>query len=80
MISVGSNPDKRKNLNVNEFFIKSTDFNILEKVHSRKNGFGVIFKATYRNCDVICRSIKFDRLSRYELEDFSTDFQEIMYI
>ena len=56
---------------------KSTEIQLQEQIHHRKNGLGLIFKSSYNNKEVSCRVIKFDRLSRYYLEGLSKDMEEI---
>jgi hypothetical protein len=56
---------------------KSSEIQLLEQIHHRKNGLGLIFKSSYNNKEVSCRVIKFDRLSRYDLEGLSKDMEEI---
>ncbi len=64
---------KKKPVNI----VKLSEFNLLELIHSKKNGFGNIHKAMLYNTEVICRVVKFDRLSRYDLEGLQRDLEEI---
>jgi hypothetical protein len=57
--------------------IKKNDINLLEILHTRKNGLGVIHKATYLKSEVACRVINFERLSRYDLEGLQKDIEDM---
>ncbi|MCQ2816615.1 MAG: protein kinase [archaeon] len=50
-----------------------------EEVFSRKNGLGRILLGKYKDKDVICREIVFERLSRYDLEGVLKDM-ELIYV
>jgi hypothetical protein len=65
---------------MNNMMLKSSEVNLLESIFNRKNGLGTIFKANYQSEMVTCRQIKFDRLSRYDLEGLYKDLEEIMYV
>ena len=65
-------------LDVKDYLIKEEDLIIGEKIFERKNGLGVIHKGKYKNNDVSIRIIKFDRLSRYNIEDIIGDFDQII--
>jgi hypothetical protein len=58
--------------------ISSNHFNLLENIFSRTNGLGNIYKANYSNKEVVVRQLKFDRLSRYDLEGLSNDMEDLM--
>ena len=58
--------------------ISANDFNLLESIYSRSNGLGNIYKANYKSNEVTVRQLKFDRLSRYDLEGLSNDMEELM--
>ena len=57
--------------NENEIAIKN-------EIHSHKNCLGTIYKGEYKGKEVVCRVIKFDRLSRYDLESVSKDIEIIL--
>lgn len=76
--STSQNINKRKKT-LTDIMIKFSDINFLETIYHKKNGLGTIYKAMYLNKEVMCRVIKFDRLSRYDLEGISKDMEEIMY-
>jgi serine/threonine protein kinase len=57
--------------------IKKSDLNLLEILHNKKNGLGMIHKSIYLNNEVACRVITFDRLSRYDLEGLQKDIEEL---
>ena len=67
-------------INIKEYLIKEEDIDIGEKIFERKNGLGVIHIGKYKNEDVIIRIIKFDRLSRYNIEDIIGDFEQIILL
>jgi hypothetical protein len=46
-------------------------------IGNKKNGFGKIHKGIHNNTDVCIRNIKFDRLSRYDLEGLQKDLDEL---
>jgi len=58
--------------------ISPTQFNLFENIFSRSNGLGNIYKANYSNKEVAVRQLKFDRLSRYDLEGLSNDMEDLM--
>lgn len=63
---------------LDDFMIKKcTEIELVEQIFCRKNGLGNIFKSTHNGIDVGCRLIKFNRLSRYDLEGISKDMEEI---
>lgn len=64
--------------NKNDFMITASQFNVLESIYSRSNGLGNIYKANYNSHEVTVRQLKFDRLSRYDLEGLSNDMEELM--
>jgi len=54
--------------------INSKDIELQELMYRRKKyGLGAIFKAKYLIHDIACRVIKFERLTRYEMESLSND-------
>jgi Mg2+/Co2+ transporter CorB len=72
------NPELTKK-SVSDLMIKFSDLSVLEQIYSRKYGLGSIHKAIYLKNDIICRVIKYDRLSRYDLEGLQKDMEEIVY-
>jgi hypothetical protein len=62
---------------INDLILKFTDIELLETVHKRKYGLGSVTKANFRDQIVACRIIKFDRISRYDLEGLSKDIEEV---
>jgi hypothetical protein len=65
-------------IDIKNFLVKEEDITIGEKIFERKNGLGIINKGKYKNDDVIIRVIKFDRLSRYNIQDITTDIEQII--
>ena len=65
-------------LDIKDYLVKEEDIIIGEKLFERKNGLGEINKGKYKNEDVIIRIIKFDRLSRYNIEDIIGDFEKLI--
>ena len=51
---------------------------IKNEIFSRKNGLGKIHLIQYKEFEVAARVIDFERLSRYDLEGFSNDLDEIL--
>ncbi|CAG9311989.1 unnamed protein product [Blepharisma stoltei] len=49
------------------------DLEIKEEMPSRKNGFGKLYKASYKGMPVVLRKIIFKRLSGYVLEEFTAE-------
>lgn len=68
-----SNHSKRKT--AQDILIKYDDIHILESISFRKNGLGTINRATFQNSEIIVRVLKFDRLSRYDLEGIQKDIE-----
>lgn len=84
MINPNNNQAMRtSSVNINEkktikdFIIKFNDIQLQDLLYQRKNGLGSIYKAQYMNKEVCCRVVKFDRLSRYDLEGLSKDMEEL---
>jgi hypothetical protein len=67
----------RRSKAINEIIVKSASINLLEVIHNKKYGFGTIHKALFNNNEVYARNIKFDRLSRYDLEGLQKDLDEL---
>jgi hypothetical protein len=61
-----------------DILVKVSDIQFLEQIHTKKNTLGVIFKSKVFNKEFSCRSVKFDRLSRYDLEGISKDIEELL--
>jgi hypothetical protein len=61
-----------------DVLVKLADIQFLEQIHSKKNSLGIVFKSKIKNKECSCRSVKFDRLSRYDLEGISKDIEELM--
>lgn len=61
-----------------EFMINFHQLSISEGIFERKNGLGTINKVVYKHKIYSGRLIKFDRLSRYDLEGISKDMEEIL--
>ena len=79
------NPKKFNNINDNciviiqDFVIKEKDFDITTVISpKKKHSFGKITNAVHGDIGCVVRCIEFDRLSRYNLEEFSEDVDEIM--
>ena len=70
--------DKEKS--VINFLISIKDIRILDIVYQRKNGMGKLYNALSNKKEMICRLIKFDRITRYDLENLSKDMEEILYL
>ena len=68
-----------KNL-VKNYLLSFKNISLLNEIYSRKNGLGKIYKGTYKGEEIICRLVKFDRLSRYELEAITKDFELIIQL
>ena len=75
-LQIGNNINNK--IDIKDYLIKEEDIIIGEKLFERKNGLGVINKGKYKNENVIIRIIKFDRLSRYNIEDIIGDFEKLM--
>lgn len=64
---------------LNDIMIKKFDeIQLNEQIYKKKNGLGIIYKATYHSKEYACRVIKNERLSRYDLEGFSKDLDDLM--
>lgn len=62
-----------------EFIIKFKDFKVLSVMFpKRKSSLGEIYKGNLKSLDVSIRMIEFDRLSRYDLEAFNKDMDELL--
>jgi len=64
-------------IEISNFLIESKEISLHNLIYKKKNGFGSIYLATYKNEQVVCRVVKFDRLTRYELESLSNDIQSL---
>ena len=61
--------------------IKDKNFQLLEQFSKpwycqekqKKNKLGLLYKATLKQEDVICRKVEFDRITNYTLEDYFTE-------
>ena len=73
-----SDIDKAIGANINEYMIKSADFSLLELVYKTKNSFGSLYRGMFNNSVVMCRVVSFERLSRYDLESFTKDLEELL--
>ena len=71
---------KTLKIDIKDYLVEEGDINIGEKQFERKNGLGTIHKGQYKNEDVSIRIIKFDRLSRYNIEDIIGDFKQIIHL
>ena len=60
---------------IKNLLIPSKDISLLNEIFSRKNGLGKINKGTYKGEEIACRVVTFQRLSRYELEAITKDFE-----
>ena len=67
----------QKNSIIN-YLISFKDISLLNEIYYRKNGLGKIYKGIYKSEEIICRVVKFDRLSRYELETITKDYEHII--
>jgi hypothetical protein len=63
---------------VKEFMINFNEIQLTEIIYQRKNGLGSVHKAVLLGIEVACRVVKFDRLSRYDLEGLFKDIEEFM--
>lgn len=77
-LNIEPNDSASKLRGVADIIVKFGEIKILETKHERKNGLGIIDKAEFRKVEVACRTIKFDRISRYDLEGLSKDIEEIL--
>ena len=60
---------------IKNLLIPFKDISLLNEIFSRKNGLGKIYKGTYKGEEIACRVVNFQRLSRYELEAITKDFE-----
>ena len=60
---------------IKNLLIPFKDISLLNEIFSRKNGLGKIYKGTYKGEEIACRVVDFQRLSRYELEAITKDFE-----
>ncbi len=60
---------------IKNLLIPFKDITLLNEIFSRKNGLGKIYKGTYKGEEIACRVVDFQRLSRYELEAITKDFE-----
>lgn len=64
---------------VQEFVIKEKEFAVVSNYSQKtKHSLGQIHLGSHGGKDVFVREIEFDRLSRYNLEEFSQDIDEVM--
>lgn len=62
-----------------DIIIKYNDFKIDKIIYAKtKSSFGSISEGIYNNVSVYIRTIEFERLSRYNLEELSMDLDEII--
>jgi len=73
-----SNFSKTKKIKIKNYLIPFKDILLKEELFSKKNGLGKIYKGIYNKEEIVCRIIKFNRLSRYELEEIIKDFEIIL--
>jgi hypothetical protein len=67
----------KRTKSANDIIVPSAKIALLEAISTKKYGFGSIYKANYNKSEVCVRNIKFDRLSRYDLEGLQKDMEEI---
>lgn len=70
--------EKKLHKTLNDLLVKSSDLHIHKVVFQRQYGLGAIHKAEYQNRDVICRLIKYERFSRYDMEGLGKDLDLLM--
>ena len=63
---------------IKNLLIPFKDITLLNEIFSRKNGLGKIYKGTYKGEEIACRVVNFQRLSRYELEAITKDFEIVI--
>ena len=73
-----SNIPKKKKIKIKNYLIPFKDILLKEELFSKKNGLGKIYKGIYKKEEIVCRIVKFNRLSRYELEEITKDFEIII--
>ena len=73
-----SNFSKTKKIKIKNYLIPFKEILLKEELFSKKNGLGKIYKGIYNKEEIVCRIIKFNRLSRYELEEIIKDFEIIL--
>jgi hypothetical protein len=62
-----------------DFIVRNKDYSIVSLMFPEKrNSLGSIHKGTLSSLDIAIRVIMFERLSRYEIEAFNKDIDEIM--
>lgn len=62
-----------------DFVIKSKDFSLVSILSPKtKHSFGTLYNGLTAGKEIVIRSLEFTRLSRYNLENFSQDIDEIM--
>ena len=64
--------------NIKDYLINENEIEMGEKLFEKKKGLGELYRGIYKNENVICRIIKFDRLSRYNIENIISDFKKII--
>ena len=57
--------------------INYKDIIMSDIILNSKKSLGMIYKSKLNGNDICCRLLNFDRLSRYDLEAFSKDIDEI---
>ena len=64
--------------NIKDYLINENEIEMGELMFGKKNGLGELYRGIYQNENVICRVIKFDRLSRYNIENIISDFEKVI--
>lgn len=63
---------------INNFIIPFKAFSLTQQIYSRKKGLGIITKGTFKEQDIACREITFERISRYDQERIYEDIESII--
>ena len=81
--STTSNDKRNGNITTisHEFMLSLDHFKVINIMYpKRKTSFGQISKGIFNSLDVTIREIEFERISRYDVESFNKDIDEIMHL
>lgn len=79
--SLLANAEKSNNQEINidfpEVFIENSQVSFQGLLAKRKEGLGELFKGNFKGQEVVCRKIKFSRVSGYAIEDIKKELEEL---